>query len=184
MGCYEASIKKKKENKKKSNKPKIISGNIPKNEIEKINKNKVEIIDNLKNIKSKYILKSIFYNLYKGMRLKIIKYNKRLQKRLDIDINDHKDYKIIEIEIEMKLDYNNNCKFINIFEEDQPYFHIYFNNSIEEISRNYINKDDNVSKIKIIIDNGCKCLCKLFKNCINIKKINFIKFNRKAIQII
>ena len=38
-------------------------------------------------------------------------------------------------------------------EEDEKYFHIYFNdNETKEIENIYLNIDDNVSKISIIID--------------------------------
>ena len=58
---------------------------------------------NFDNIKSKYILKKIFDNLDKNKSLKIINYNTKLQKSLDINIKDYKKfyeiYSPIEIEI-------------------------------------------------------------------------------------
>ena len=44
----------------------------------------------LNNIKSKYILKRILFNLLDKKRLDIIKYNKTIQKRLDISIKNFK----------------------------------------------------------------------------------------------
>ena len=32
------------------------------------------------------------------------------------------------------------------------YYHIYFNNDKKEVKRNFLNKNENVEKIKIIID--------------------------------
>ena len=56
------------------------------------------------------------------------------------------------IEIEIKPVKNEYGKFIEMNEENKKYFHIYFNNNKEEIKRNYLNENDNVEKIKIIID--------------------------------
>ena len=54
----------------------------------------------INSIKSKYILKKIFYNLIKIKTLYIIRYNKNIQKYLLIDINDYKECSQ-EIEIEI-----------------------------------------------------------------------------------
>ena len=48
-------------------------------------------INHLKAIKSKIILNKIISNLLKNISLNVIKYNKLLQKRLNIDINDYKE---------------------------------------------------------------------------------------------
>ena len=47
---------------------------------------------NLININNKCILKKIFDNIIKLKTLEIIKYNKKIQKRLNININDYKEY--------------------------------------------------------------------------------------------
>ena len=44
----------------------------------------------LENIKSKYIIKLLFSNLDEKVKLKTIKYNKRLQKKIDINLNNYK----------------------------------------------------------------------------------------------
>ena len=50
------------------------------------------------NIKSSFILKKIFNNLYKKKVFDLIKYNKKIQQRLNISINDFKNYnELIEI---------------------------------------------------------------------------------------
>ena len=36
--------------------------------------------------------------------------------------------------------------------KNEKYYHIYFNDNKEEIKRNYLDENDNVSKFKIIID--------------------------------
>ena len=60
------------------------------NERKKLNKIKTK--DILENIKSKYILQKVFDDLHKKRALEIIKYNKNIQKRMDININDYKNY--------------------------------------------------------------------------------------------
>ena len=68
-------------------------------------------------------------------------------------------------------------KFINIKEEDKKYFHIYFNdNKKKEIENTSLNKDDNVSKISIIIDYQIKSFSKLFFYCQCIESIKSFKF--------
>ena len=130
----------------------------------------------LEGIKSKYIFNKIFNNLQEKKLLEIIKYNKSLQTKLNKDINDYKNFLKIEIEvIPAKYEYG---EFINI-KEAKRYYHIYFNDNKEETEKNYITKDDEVTKIKIIIDQDIKSLNGLFRRCKCIEKINVIKFNRK-----
>ena len=57
------------------------------------------IINLLHNIKSKYILQQIFKNLEYEKKLKIIKYNKKLQEKLNVNVNDYEKYLQIEIEV-------------------------------------------------------------------------------------
>ena len=138
------------------------------------------------NIKSKYILQVIFANLREKKLLKLIKYNKNIQSKLNRDINDYIKYyeynkKIIIEIITISKNYKN--YFIKYKEEDERYFHIYFNDEKEEIllCKNYFDYDKNVTKIKIIIDEQITSFEGLFSECICIEKINFIKFNRKDI---
>ena len=79
-----------------------------------------------------------------------MKYNKKLQKRLNISINEYKEYS--EIEIELKLADGKYGEYINIPDEEKEYYHIYFDNSNKEVIRNYLEKNEKVKKIKIIID--------------------------------
>ena len=87
----------------------------------------------------------------KDNKLDIIKYNKRLQKRLNLSINDYKEYSqlYILIEIELKIIDNKYGDFINISDEEMNYYHIYFDNSKEEINRNYLNENEKVNFINI-----------------------------------
>ena len=132
-----------------------------------------------KKVRSNYILKLIFNKLHTNKLLEIIRYNKKIQNRLNKDIDYYKRYLQIEIEI-TPLD-NIYGNFINISNnDDKNYYHIYFNDNKEEIKRNYITKEDKVEKIKILIDYEIKNLYGLFKDCKCIKILNFIQFNRKV----
>ena len=71
-------------------------------------------------IKSLFIFKKILNNLKKRKTLNIVKYNKNIKKRLNIDINDYKEYS--EIEIEIKPVNNDYGKFINFKDEDKLYY--------------------------------------------------------------
>ena len=153
-----------------------------------INKTKYNGPNFIKNIKSKYILKEILDNIEKKKLFEIIKYNKEIQKRIDMNINDYKKFNETFSNIEIEVipiknidNNNNNNKFINIPKIDQQYYHIYFDNKRKEIKRNYITKNDKVAKIKIIINYQIKLLCGLFENCNIIESISCIKFNRNNI---
>ena len=90
------------------------------------------IIDN---IKSRYILSKIYNNMTIKKKLKIVKHNKRIQNRLNLDVKDYKEYSEIEIEIIPTKDKYG--KFIDINENDELYYHIYFNDNKEEIKNKY-----------------------------------------------
>ena len=136
------------------------------------------IIDN---IKSRYILSKIYNNMTKKKKLKIVKYNKKIQNRLNLSVNDYEEYCKIEIEIiPIKDKYG---KFINIKKNDKLYYHIYFNDNKEEIKNKYeIKEGDKVKKIKIIIDYQIKSFEKLFFWCGCVESINFKKFYRNNIN--
>ena len=149
--------------------------------------NKLEDIKqegNFDDIKSKYILRKIFDYLNKKKSLEIVNQNKRIQNRLGININDYiencETNTTIEIEIIPKK--NKYGKFINIInKEEESYFHIYFNNDINETKKYDIKKGDKVKRIKLIIDYQVKSFCKLFFKCECIESISFTKFHRNNI---
>ena len=60
------------------------------------------------NLKSDYILKKIFIILKKTKSLDILKHNKKLQKRLNININNYKDYSQLYSSIEIELTLSDN----------------------------------------------------------------------------
>ena len=142
--------------------------------------NKMELKNMYENIKSRYILKKIFNNIPKNKLLKIVKINKIIKQKLNIDINDYKYF--TEIEIEITPIQNKFGNFINInSKEDEKYYHIYFDNNKEEIKRTYLKKGDNVSKINIIIAHQVNSFNGLFYKCIFNKSIYFKRFNRRNI---
>ena len=110
--------------------------------------------------------------------LKTIRYNRSIQRRINININHYKAYSesitLIELDIiPMKDKYGN---FINIKKEDKKYFHIYFNgNKNKKIENTSLHRDDNVYKISIIIDYQIKSFSKLFYQCKCIESIKILQ---------
>ena len=115
--------------------------------------------------------------------LETIKYNKSIQKRINININHYKAYSETKTSIELDIIpmKGNYGKLININKEDKKFIHIYFNDKKKEIENTYLYKDDNVSKITIIIDYQIKSLSKLFYFCGCIESIEFRKFLRNNV---
>ena len=82
----------------------------------------------LQNIKSNYFLERIYDNILKKKSLDIVKYNKRLQNRINLSIKDYKEYseKFTPIEIEI-IPFNNKYgRFINIKKNEKIFYHIFF----------------------------------------------------------
>ena len=134
------------------------------------------IIDN---IKSRYILSKIYDNMTKKKKLQIVRWNKKIQNRLNLSVKDYKEYSgtFTPIEIEIIPAKGEYGKFINIKENNELYYHIYFNDNKEEIKNKYkIDEQDKVTKIKIIIDYQVKSFKELFYWCKCIESINFKKF--------
>ena len=137
----------------------------------------------LGNVKNNFMLKKIFDCIERVKSLLIIKCNKKLQKRLNISINDYKEYSqsFSTIEIELKPPSNKFGDFINIPDKDKEYYHIYFDNSTEEIKRNLLYRYEYVKTINIKIDHQVTSFKKLFENCDCIDSIFFKKFTRNNI---
>ena len=116
-----------------------------------------------KYLKSDYFLRKIFDTMKKSKTLEIMKYNKRLQKRLNLSINDYKEYSQLysSIELELKPADNEYGNFINIPDDEIEYYHIYFDNSNEEKKRNYLNENEKVKMIKILIGYQIKSFKKI-----------------------
>ena len=142
-------------------------------------KSKVDLLK----ITSEYIIKRILSHIKKNIPLNVFKYNKKIQKRLSLSLNDYKEYSQLysSIEIELNLsddEKNKYSKFINIPKEKNKYVHIYFDNSYKEINRNYLKKNEKVNTVKIIIDHQIKSFKELFSYCDSVDSINFKKFYR------
>ena len=111
-------------------------------------------------IKSRYIIKKVFALLGKRSRLLIINKNNKLKDILNVSINDYRDnYRILSsIEIELKPSHLYG-EFINLDRKNEEEkdreknYHIYFNDNKDEIkNKYYLNENDKVTKIKILID--------------------------------
>ena len=75
----------------------------------------------LNNIKSNFILKTIFEHINKKRKLKIIRYNKRIIDRCNMTIDDFKSYKMFKVFNEK---YDLNIKDINVKELDLSWKYI------------------------------------------------------------
>ena len=125
-------------------------------------------------------MKIIYNTLSTKKILEIIHYNKAIQKKFDVDINNYRDFSPIKIEIIPIKGIND--YFINITDNDYfPFFHIYFDNDKEEKERIYLNNQDKVNKIKVVIDKDVKSFYKLFYQINSIKSIKFTQFCRRNI---
>ena len=136
----------------------------------------------LGNVKNNFMLKKIFDCIEIVKSLLIIKCNKKLQKRLNISINDYKEYSqsFSTIEIELKPPSNKFGDFINM-SGDEDNYKIYFDNSTEEIKRNLLYRYEYVKTINIKIDHQVTSFQKLFSYCDIINSIIFKKFSRNNI---
>jgi len=153
----------------------------------KENKNNEKLLQNIElkgkieNINSKFNLAHIFNNLQKHKFFNIIKYNKALQNRLNLNIKNYKECSELFTPIEIKIIQKEKKygKFINIkYEKQKIYTHIYFNDSNKEIKKYYLKKEDKITKIKIIIDYQIKSFEFLFSNVDCIESIYFRRFKR------
>ena len=135
-------------------------------------------------IKSKYILKQIFEYLNTKRKLEILKCCKKMQKKLEIVLNDFKDYseKFSNIVIEIIPSKNKYGKFINYRKNKSSYFYIYFNDNSKRVNKNYISEDDNVKKINILINYHIDSFYELFFGCDCIESMSFKQFSRINIK--
>ena len=135
----------------------------------------------IEKIKSDYFLQNLFNHLEMDKSLKIVNYNKQMQKRLNLNINSYKDYFlhspiVIEI-VHGKLSLE---PFIN-FIDNIDYYHIYLNDDKKEYKNNYLNNKENNNKIKVILDYKITSFEGLFANCKDLLSVDFKKFYRRNI---
>ena len=133
----------------------------------------------LNSIKSKHILSKIIKeHLQKKIYLKILRHNKILQSRLNITLGSYNEFSQIIFEL---IPVNQLQKEKNYFinpRGNELFFHIYLNENKNELNRFYITEQDNVDIIKVKIDYQFKNIYELFKDCICLKEIKLIQFNR------
>ena len=154
----------------------------------------------IESLKNDFFLQKLYDITPKKKKLEIVKYNKKVQNRLNLGIKDYKEYSetYSSIEIEIILAKGKDDIFLNIDENDDLYYHIYFNDNKEEIKNKdrkehyrkeygetkheyYITEEDKITKIKIILDYQVKSFQRLFSDCKCIESINFKKFYRNNI---
>ena len=127
----------------------------------------------LKKIRSNFIIQKIFYHINQKSYLHLIKFNYRLQRRLNKSIEDYKIYNQIEIELIL----NNRLKlkniFVNVEENNKNFIHIYINKDTLS-DKNFFTKFETIKNIKIVLDMEITSLKSLFKDCICIEEIKFI----------
>ena len=160
------------------------SKDIPNKEKEQEQSKLINSDNILQNLKSDYFIQKFFDYIQKRRTLKIIRYNKSIQKRINLNINHYKEYseKYSSIEIEIKPMANKYGRFINIKEGDEEYYHIYYNdNKKEQIKSTSLNENDKVSKINILIDYQVESFYELFYYCECIESICFKKNYRNNI---
>ena len=83
----------------------------------------------LRKLKSDYFIQKFFGCLTERKSLETIRYNKSIQKRINININHYKAYSEKYSSIDKIPMKGERCNFINIKEEDKKYFHIYLNDN-------------------------------------------------------
>ena len=57
----------------------------------------------IENIKSRYILSKIYENMTKKKKLEIVKYNKRIQNRINLSVKNYKEYSETFTPIEIEI---------------------------------------------------------------------------------
>ena len=79
----------------------------------------------LESLKSDYFLQKLYDIMPKKKKLEIVKYNKKVQNRLDLGVKDYKEYSetYSSIEIEIIPTKGKYGRFININENDKLYYH-------------------------------------------------------------
>ena len=154
--------------------------------MEEINKNFL-----LNQVKSSYILKRILDNLERNKFFNLIRYNKKLQKRLEKNIDDYKN-EYLKVELEIIPIGNNFNIFINQSGKES-YYHFYINDNKEELKRNYLLRNDKATKIKVILDGEIKSFSKLlvlkferfnFFNAVHLLNINSIFVTLSVLNLV
>ena len=133
-------------------------------------------------IRSKYIIRQIFENISEKKKMQLLKCSKKIQNIMDISLKSYKIYNQIEIELIPILSYKKEDKFINGYNKDKSFIHIYINNNKRKEFNFYrLENKTKITKIRIVFDNELKSFKGLFKDCNCLEEIKINKCNRKDI---
>ena len=131
-----------------------------------------------KNVKSNYLLKNIFSYINDRKLLRIIKYNKKIQKRIGFTKKNFENYFNIKFEIIPIdcIDFDNNlinCKIdcVNYAKINGKYLNL-------KKKGIFVPTEEKVEIIELSINTIDISLEGLFQNCLYIKEISFIGFKR------
>ena len=131
------------------------------NENIETNLSNISILNYLQKVKNRSLI-SDKYKLEKA--IKIINNSKYIQSRLDLSINNYKEYSGIYSNVEIEIIPAKNI-YSNFINKGESFCHIFFNNDKTEIKRKNLNTNENIEKIRIIIDYQLKSFKELFLDC-------------------
>ena len=142
--------------------------------------NQIKNKNQLLNLKSRLVLRQLLNHLTIHKLYCFMKYNKNMQKIINLNINDYKEFsgKFSTIEIEIIPKENAYGRFIYFNDNEEKYYHIYFNDNEKEAKRRYFDEKDKVSMIRVLIDYKINSFYRLFSHCECIESINFKTFHR------
>jgi surface protein len=144
-------------------------------------------------LKSQLVWKIILEKLNDRSRhMKLLKYNKTLQKKFGLSLNDYKNYIQLKIEL-IPIEPSNLKRQKNFFINSKAIknnYTAYINDNKKLLNRDYFTVEDKVSKINLMLHDIGDSLKDLFNiqqygsfaGCDCIKEIKFIMFNKKNIK--
>ena len=135
-------------------------------------------------IRCMYITDFIYNYLEVRRFLQIFRYNKNHNLFMYRNANDYRNFvpNNYPIELDIFTAPNTTGKFINIRQNQEKYFRIYFNNSYYSTECNYLKEPNIIRKIKIFILGEIKDFRALFEDCNTIEYIKIVKWKRSDIK--
>ena len=134
----------------------------------------------LKNLKSDYFIQKFFDYIQKRRILKTIRYNKSIQKRINLNINHYKEYseKYSSIEIEIKPMENKYGLFYNCKCIESICFKKFYRNNVTDMSFMFRGcsslKELNLNNFNTI---NVTNMSYMFYGCSSLKELNLNNFN-------
>ena len=146
---------------------------------------------NINNIKSLYILKKILKCPCEKKLLNIIKYNKKLQKKIDYNINDFGKYSNTRITVVFSkskkcsglLSLNEKHKTLPLFSDRKNIKIFYNNHEKKDKKENYYDENEKLIRAHIIIDKSVTDLSSLFEDQHGIAGVFFKNVNSQIKNI-